>query len=317
MKKVNLIDEPSMMNITYGCHPMHRLLNNDQNIGNKGENLTIMVLSCNRASSTIKLMDTIEKYLSDFEGTFLIVDNGSSNEQLEIIKEKIKKVSYNCDLVELEKNFGVSGGRNCGIKHVKTEWIMSLDNDIYITSNPLEKIKTTISLLGCHFLNLPLLNETEKRFFVNGGHLYLYNSNLDIHFGGGSLFKVTDFEKNTEFPPSLGTFVYGGASVFNKKTFELCGGFDENMFVGFEDYDFSIEVFQRGFKVGNLGYSSFVHDHKVPKAKDDIEYEKTRFSNTKLCESALYFEKKRGFKVWNDETEKWIREKHDSLNIND
>ena len=84
----------------------------------------------------------------------------------------------------------------------------------------------------------------------------------------------------------------------------------------FEDYDLSIEIFQHGLKVGNLGYAAFVHNHKVPEVKDDVEYEKARFSNEKLRESALYFEKKRGFKVWNEETEKWIREKHESLKIN-
>jgi GT2 family glycosyltransferase len=315
MESPKIIGNAGIKSLIYGSHNMHILLNDDQNIGENGENLTILVLSCNRIESTEKMMNTVKLYISNFKGVFLIVDNGSKKEELDKLKLFIKEVPYKVELVELGENYGVAGGRNKGLKYVKTEWVMSLDNDIYFTMNPLNKIKTTISMLGCKFLNMPLLDESGKKLFVNGGNLFLYNSKNNIHFGGGSLFECTDCQANTEFLPSLGTFIFGGAAVFKKETFDLCGGFDENMFVGFEDYDFSITVFQKGYKVGNLGLICLVHDHKIPSNQSDVEYEKTRFSNTKLKDAAIYFEKKRGFKVWNEETELWIKEKHEKLNI--
>lgn len=317
MESPKIIGNAGIKSLIYGAHNMHILLNEDQNIGEDGDNLTILVLSCNRSESTIKMMNTIKKHISNFKGVFLIVDNGSDKVELDKLRVTMSEMPYKTELVELGQNYGVAGGRNRGLKYVKTEWVMSLDNDIYFTMNPLNKVKTTISMLGCHFLNLPLLDEGGKKIFVNGGHLYLYNSKNNIHFGGGSLFECTDCNANTEFLPSLGTFIFGGAAVFKKSTFDKCGGFDENMFVGFEDYDFSITVFQMGYKVGNLGLVCLVHDHKVPSNQFDVEYEKVRFSNDKLKDSALYFEKKRGFKVWNEETETWIKEKHEKLKINE
>ncbi|MBS5680733.1 MAG: hypothetical protein KHW91_13655 [Clostridiales bacterium] len=41
------------------------------NIGCNGENLTIAVLSMNRADVTIRLMDSIAKYIPNFAGEFL------------------------------------------------------------------------------------------------------------------------------------------------------------------------------------------------------------------------------------------------------
>lgn len=317
MESPKIIGNAGIKSLIYGSHNMHILLNNDQNIGEDGVDLTILVLSCNRSESTIKMMDSIKNYIFNFKGIFLIVDNGSNEEELLKLKEHMTKMPYKTEIVELKTNYGVAGGRNRGLKYVKTKWVMSLDNDIYLTMNPLNKLKTTISMLGCHFINLPLLDESASKIFVNGGHLYLYNSNNNIHFGGGSLFECNICEPNTEFLPSLGTFIFGGAAVFKKETFDLCGGFDENMFVGFEDYDFSITVFQKGYKVGNLGLVCLVHDHKVPVNQFDVEYEKVRFSNDKLKDSAIYFEKKRGFKVWNDETEQWIKDKHEKLKISE
>ena len=43
-----------------------------ENIGKRGENLTIAVLSMNRSSLTIRLMQSIAKIIPDFSGEFLI-----------------------------------------------------------------------------------------------------------------------------------------------------------------------------------------------------------------------------------------------------
>lgn len=321
MKKAKLIGNADIKDITYGAHHYHRMLNKDENIGPNGKNLTIMVLSCNRSEATITLINSIEKEIPNFEGEILIIDNNSSTKEKEILKKRLKKLKMKNSFIELEKNYGVAGGRNRGVEYVKTDWFMSLDNDIYFTVNPLKEIKDTISILGCHFLNIPLLDETKEKLFVNGGHIFLYNvynekaDRQDIHFGGGSLFECNEAKSGDIYEPSFGTFLFGGASILKKETFIRLGKFDENMFVGFEDYDFSIEIFQNGLKIGNLGLICAVHNHKMPEKKDDIEYEKIRFSNEKLREAGLYFEEKRNFKVWNKETEEWIKEKHKQMNI--
>ena len=57
------------------------------NIGTDGSNLTIAVLMMNRSSLTIRLMDSIKKIMPDFAGEFLIGDNGSSKNELDLVKE--------------------------------------------------------------------------------------------------------------------------------------------------------------------------------------------------------------------------------------
>ena len=54
------------------------------------------------------------------------------------------------------------------------------------------------------------------------------------------------------------------------------------MFVGFEDTEFSLRLFQGGYKIGACGIACIIHDHPKPEIKIDADYERQRFSNSKL-----------------------------------
>lgn len=286
-------------------------------IGKYGEELSIMILSCNRVENTIKLIDSMQKYLINFKGKIVVVDNNSHKEQLDILKSYLSKCKITNKLVCFDDNYGIAGGRQKGMEHITTKWVMFLDNDIYVTTNFIDKLNNDILLLGCHFINMPLMDETEKSIFTNGGNFYInYVDEEHIYVGSGSSFYQGECEKNTKFNPSLSTFIYGGTSVMKVDTFMKLGGFDTNMFIGFEDSDLSIRVLRSGYKIGNCGILALVHDHSnAPKNQGDIQYEKERFSNEKLRESAMYFEKKNGFKVWSKDLEKWLEDKSKELEI--
>ena len=64
---------------------------NMRNIGNRGSNLTIAVLSMNRSSLTMRLMESIKNIMNDFESEFIIGDNGTEESEKDKIKEKMKQ----------------------------------------------------------------------------------------------------------------------------------------------------------------------------------------------------------------------------------
>lgn len=300
--------------ILYGTNEYHRLLS-DENIGDNGENLTIVVLSCERAKATIGMMESIKINIPNFKGKYLVADNGSSKETIQELKQAFTKMPYECELLEFGENFGVAKGRNKAVEHVTTDWFMSLDNDILFSTNILPEIQTTISQLGCNFVNLPLLNDAADHIFSAGGNIFIEPILNGIHIGCGGAFEQSKCIRNQLIPRSLSTFLFGGASVIRKTTFEECGKFDEGMFVGFEDIDFSITIFKKGYKIGTIGILGLIHDHKKPENQNDLEYEKQRFSNVKLLNSAQYFEKKHDFRIWNEGTEAWLKQREKELGI--
>lgn len=300
----------------YGANDMHKIIV-DSSIGDNGNNLTIMVLTCNRSNATITLLNSVQKNIPDFKGEVLLIDNNSDKSELNKVKKAIKDLSIDVRIVELDKNYGVAGGRNRGIEYVNTEWVFSLDNDIYLVGNPLSTIDDTIKLFGCHFLNVPLMDEKGENYFMNGGHLYIETVGSEIDVGGGSLFKQININEYQDTKPSLSTFFAGGTSVFKKQTFIDMGKYDEGYFIGFEDTDFSLRLFQKGYKIGNCVGKFLIHNHVIDNSIKSVKYEKTRFSSDIIYNSAMHFEEKWGYKVWNKNVALWLEERQKDLKVSE
>ncbi len=311
---------PGLKTKPYVYSDMHALLAQDAacsegaNIGNDGINLTITCLSMNRIALTEKLVASISNYIPYFKGEILIVDNGSSHEELNILRELQNKYKLKITIVELGENFGVSGGRNESLKYIKTKWALFLDNDIYFINNPLPRLQKDISHMGCHFINMPLLEPDGKTLFAKGGNLFLDIQSDAVHVGAGSACAqeiVTQYDDEG----FLTTFLFGGASVINIDTLKNIGCYDNNMFIGFEDIDLSIRIFQAGMKIGTCGAISLIHDHPKPDSAEDKSYEKLRFTRNILKQSADYLEKKHGMIFWSAPVDSWLEEKQKTFEI--
>ncbi|GAB2533629.1 glycosyltransferase [Rufibacter soli] len=300
---------------TFGIEKLNR-----SRFEENGENLTICLLSLNRVKLTIKLLSSIEYYFNNFQGRILIIDNASSVDQLDQLKEFVETSSLQISIHELAENQGVGRARNIAASIIETDWIMFLDNDMYFVNNPLRSIQKTLYDLGCHFLNLPLINYDNKTAFALGGALFPYVWNEGSFLGAGSCFNFKRKVETSDIKlesPFFSDFLFGGASIVNRKTFLNQGGFDYDMFVGFEDVDFSLRIYNNGFKVGNVPGFFLVHNHKPSENVDDIKAEKKRFASDVIKKSADAFYRKNGISVYDDSTEEWLKIRENELNISE
>ena len=281
-----------------------------------GSNLTIVILSFNRVSCTIRLINSIIENIPGFKGEVLLMDNGSVPDQLQLLEEQIDKIkSFKINLVKLEKNYGVAGARNKAVQYVKTDWFLSLDNDIYLVGNPLPSIKNCIEKLHVLFLNVPLLQADGKTVDAFGGNLWIEPYEDAYFISGTSTFRqlpVSDIPKVDAF---VSTFLYGGASVINKHAFLENDCYEGNMFIGFEDTELSLRLTKKGIKIGNATSFSFIHAHEAPKNMADEDAEKARFSADRIRESSAFFKEKHGLMVWKPSVGDWINERFRDLNL--
>src|SRR5262249_22471466 len=142
------------------------------NIGPAGQNLTICFLSMNRPSLSIRLLESVVTHIPNYAGRIIIADNGSDPADLNILESFLaKNYPFSFSILKYEQNLGVAKGRNRAFASAETEWILSLDNDIYLISNPLPAIARDLAELGCHFLSVPLVNADHKTFYSFGGLL--------------------------------------------------------------------------------------------------------------------------------------------------
>ncbi|EJY9872232.1 glycosyltransferase, partial [Escherichia coli] len=311
---------PGVKSTEYVYSDLHALLDSNAessfgpNIGSDGSNLTITCLSMSRVFLTEKLVNSIYQHIPNFKGDILIVDNGSTLEELSVLQTLSDRIPLHIRVIELGNNFGVSGGRNKALEHIKTEWAMFLDNDIYFINNPFPRLQKDISKLGCHFINMPLLDSDGETLFANGGNIFLHIDNDSVHVGAGSACvqeKITTYDGEG----FLSTFLFGGASVIKIDSLKSLGKYDENMFIGFEDIDLSLRLYQSGMKVGTCGAISLIHDHPKPSSNKDKDYEKIRFTKSILKESADYLENKWGMVFWSTPVDDWLEEKQRSFEL--
>jgi len=294
----NLESLPALDRIVYLSSRYHALLADGAwkpsgaNIGVDGANLTISFSSFNRVTLSERLVRSIGAHIPSFAGELLIIDCGSRPGELALLRSLCAEQPYRWRIIELGRTLGVAGSRNQAVAHAETEWLMSLDSDLYLISNPLPTIQSDLARLGCHFINVRLRNHHSPILFAQQGHLLVRCEDGNVSIG-------TDRPRergseDTVREAHLGTFLFGGASAFKRATFEQVGGYDEALFVGLDDIDFSLRVFQHGYKVGFAGAIALVHG---PVPEPDPEEGDRCSASDAVFASAKYFEGKHGISV--------------------
>ncbi len=188
------------------------------------------------------LGDAIDSVLqSDFkEYEIIIVNDGSTDPlTLRVFKELGRRFSDNQTVTILrQKNLGLSSARNAGIQRAAGEYILPLDADNKIRPHYLRKA-------------VEVLDQNSDI-----GIVYAY-ANLFGEKKGVWTFPVFDARKLL-----IENFVEA-CSVFRKRIWEECNGYDPAMVIGYEDWDFWICAMEKGWKFHLLQEVFF--DYRVRK----------------------------------------------------
>lgn len=149
----------------------------------------------------------------------IVVDDGSNAETKAVLKKVEPKISQ----LITQENQGQSTARNVGINAANGEFILVLDSDDYFESSFCEEAvavfssDASIKIVTCQ-ATLLFSDNKKKLYIPNGGDI-----------------------KN---------FMYGncalGTSMFKKEDSLKCGGYDESMRSGFEDWEFFIRLLKSG-----------------------------------------------------------------------
>lgn len=110
--------------------------------------VSVIVPVYNSAEYIGSTLDSIVN--QDFNGfELIVVDDGSTDGSLDIIKERLSKSTVSHKIIHQE-NSGVSGARNRGIEEAQGEYLVFVDSDDYITGNHISELyngETDFSLI--------------------------------------------------------------------------------------------------------------------------------------------------------------------------
>lgn len=161
---------------------------------------------------------------------FVVVNDGSRPEEAAYLHEAAK--TYGFRVIDQE-NGGQSAARNAGVAASRSEFVSLLDQDDYYLDNHIEILLDSIP--------------------ENDPHLGWVYGDLFEAEGNGDVLRTSMVTAHSKHPKTnayelLGQdmFVLPSASLISRKAFDAVGGFDPQ-FTGYEDDDFFLRVFRKGF----------------------------------------------------------------------
>lgn len=97
--------------------------------------LTIAVVTMNRAMQLKEALESCLACVLPFETEFVIIDNASSDNTEEVVKEIFEKASYRVYYEKLPENIGAGAGRNYAFSKATGEFVYALDDDAVIDTS--------------------------------------------------------------------------------------------------------------------------------------------------------------------------------------
>jgi GT2 family glycosyltransferase len=224
--------------------------------------VAILVLFFNKLDQT---KDCIRSFIPSGQMIY-VLNNGSSEDQWKDLQQTFAAHS-NIKYYNTSKNLGATGGRNYLIQHTTEPWIFLVDNDVTVKQqtewislfHSFLKKQPDAKLISCNVFNIHENAYTQQLHVVKQGR--------KVSIEAGS-FEITN------------TFSACG-TIVHRSIFDTYGLFDEKMFVGMEEYEYTLRTMQSPageIKVYQYNAIEIIHDHRFQKTTVDKEATRIRYN---------------------------------------
>lgn len=252
--------------------------------------ISIVIVTWNSAKDIGPCLDSLLR--QDMELQIIVVDNGSSDGTVPLIKNQYSPV----ELIESQSNIGFAAACNQGATAARSSWLLLLNPDTVLPANCLlnwlrwAEQRPKLGASGCRLLNTDHSRQPSVRRFPSFGNMVTLL--LKIHrLWPGLLNKylTKDFDYDHE---SVVDQVMGAAILTPKIIYERLGGLDIKFKIWFEDVDYCYRLRTVGLETRYYPLVGIVHSGGQSFMQASSGVNQRQFIN-----SLLYYGRKH-FKFW-------------------
>lgn len=212
--------------------------------------VSVITINFNQPTVTLDLIRSLENCsFTDFE--IIVVDNGSTNKNPDILKEEFPDIL----LEKSKRNLGFAGGNNLGIKKAQGEYLLFINNDVEVERDFFE----------------PLIQEldSDRSVGIVSPKIYFFDSKKIIQYAGASQInpitsrgtfignmKVDDGGYNKTITTH---FAHGAGMMVRKSAIENAGLMPELYFLYYEEMDWCNRIKEKGFLIKCVPKSVIYH----------------------------------------------------------
>lgn len=226
-----------------------------------GVRIGFVILTWNSQRYIVECLESIEK-MRRFSRSVIVVDNGSSDESVNLINSVINTYPQTFDwklkVLCLDRNYGTTISRNKGIKLLLDEndglqYICILDSDTQINETSFETLLKNINNEPSCGIIGPRMHDSNGVYQISGRAIPTLSEKI---------LKVLPIKKLQQKGESLQQAIsaYGSGCVpvgylmsacwvFPIETIDKVGFLDENIFYAPEDVDYCIRCWKNGLRV--------------------------------------------------------------------
>ncbi len=222
---------------------------------------SIVIISFNGREYIADCLKSVQESLAGELYEIIVVDNGSSDGTLEIVKSDFPAVT----VIENSGNLGFAVAVNQGIERSRGEYIFILNQDTRVQSRAIVKLAermerdSTIGSIGPKLVGFDGKPQSSCRAFPHYRHLLFEYTGLAYMFPHSRLFgswRMGWFDHNDEREVDQ---PMGAALLVRRGIIEKIGPFDEQFRIFFNDVDFCRRIKETGYK--NWFYPEAIIEH--------------------------------------------------------
>jgi GT2 family glycosyltransferase len=220
----------------------------------KYPSVNILVLNWNGADILYDCIESI--YNSNYSNYVVtIIDNGSSDDSVQSIKNSFKKIN----LIYIINNLGYAKGYNYAFNKLlfsdNSEYYFLLNNDTVIEHDTVSRLIEATHLFGSkHIFSPKIINDNSGKIWYAGGKISKVTG-TPSHIGINKSNDITDIKS------SFTDFVSGCAMLIPKISLHDLNGFSESYSFYYEDVDICLRAKNLGLKCVYVNDS--IVNHKI------------------------------------------------------
>lgn len=220
------------------------------------QNLSVIIVNYNTHDHLINSLSSLYSSKHKFDFEIIIVDNNSSNEEI----KKFPVLFPDAKFIFNKHNVGFGEGCNIGAKKAVGKYLLFINPDITVKESSLDKLMEFAE--GNENVGVV----TGILIDDKGLQSYSYNNFPGLRwefleaFGiGRDKFIDKLISQSKSGKPFEIDWAHGACLLIRKEIFIAHNGFDENIFLYYEDVDLQRRLKESGYKNYCLPDSQFVH----------------------------------------------------------
>ncbi|MFH1822310.1 MAG: glycosyltransferase [Patescibacteria group bacterium] len=221
--------------------------------------ISVITINYNSQDMTLRVLSELKAKDKGLNFEFIVIDNAS--------KEKInenKFLELGVKLIRNKENLGFAKAVNQGIRETSGEYILLLNSDVIVENGAISSLYQYMEKNRQVAISGPIFNYPGGRYQISAGRFpnlwreFLRLSTLYKYIAGSTFMTEVEFNKNEV---SSVDWLTGGCMLIRRELVEEIGLFDENYFLGVEDFDICKRAKRVGYKIIYYPLARVLHYH--------------------------------------------------------